>query len=205
MINLKTSMPVKLKKPCYDFFLFSLLVSMVFLTSCDVADSENEPTGEETPYFSYQIKENQAVMVNCEKINFIAESGGDYVQPIFAASASTNSTFSYAFYGSAEIIDTLSTGEYPIIPYTGWASQIPMHFSLKVPRTKGGNDFYLTINSDSPEHKHLIDLIEKKGLENGMRVYFVQGSYNLQAKNVVDSDTVNISGKYFFKLLTIEE
>ncbi len=185
--------------------LLFLIAIVFFLFSCDVTNTGQTDKSKTTPYFTYKINNGNSVEVNCEKIRFEATSGGNYVQALFGQSESINSTFSYAFYGSAAIMDTLEKGEYPLLPYTGWSSKIPMHFSLKVPKTIGNTDYYLTIESSSGEYKHTIESIKKDDIENGKRVYFISGSYKLKAENIIDEEIVDIVGDYYFKLLTVDE
>ncbi len=198
-----------MKKIGLKILSFLIVIAIIF-SACSKDNGDNETEDNTviesgTPYFTFKIGSRQPVTVNCERITFVAESGGDHIQPVLGKSESINSTFSYAYYGSSAIMDTLKSGEFPLIPYTGWSSKIPMHFSLKAPRTEGENDFYLTTADSSSQYKHLIESIEKKDVESGMRVYYVNGSYNLKAENIIDNEIVDISGQYHFKLLTVEE
>ena len=188
----------------YSVWILFLII-IFSLLSCGVTDTEEVNNTNITPYFTFKIDNASSVEVNCERISFVASSGGEHVQGLFGQSESVNSTFSYAFYGSSAVMDTLRIGEYPLLPYTGWSSKIPMHFSLKVPRTSGDTDYYLTVESTSSEYKHIVESIEKGDVENGMRIYYVSGFYKLKAKNIIDDEIVDIEGEYYFKLLTVDE
>lgn len=185
------------------------IILIILLWGCNsndpVSSNDQITTTNDSPYFTYKIGTANAVTVNCEHIKFESNYGGDHIEPILATSQSTRSTFSYAFYGSSSSMDSVKVGRHPLISYSAFASTVPMHFSLKAPRTTGSNDFYFAVNSDSQNYYHNITSIEKKNLENGKRVYLVHGSYKLKAQNIVDNEIADIEGKYFFKLLTVEE
>ena len=179
------------------------------LLSCSKSDSSSDPTPttpvtSDSPYFEYQINNATAVHVDCSEIKFEANSGGSTVVTVLATSASTKSTFSFAFYGAAAAIDTVKTGEHPLLAYSNFTSKEPLHLSVKVPQTTGGSDYYYGLAPSDASHKHTIKSITKAGLENGKQIYWVEGEYKCLGQQLPGTNTATISGKYRFKLLTVQ-
>ncbi|MDR6563200.1 MULTISPECIES: hypothetical protein [unclassified Arcicella] len=192
--------------------LSALLLALFVLgfVSCTKKDDPSNPvtpTTPEEPYFEYKINNNSAVHVDCSAIKFLAASGGNTVTLVVATSSSTNSTFTFAFYGAATALDTVKTGSHPLLAYSSFmpvSSAIPMHLSLKVPQTTGSNDYFYSLAPSEATHKHTIKSITKGDVESGRRIYWVEGEYSCKGQQLPGTTTATISGKYRFKLLAIQ-
>lgn len=194
----------------------SLLLLALFVlcfVSCSKEDNSSgtitpvTPGTSEEPYFEYKINSGTAVHVDCSAIQFEATSGGSSVVLIVASSASTKSTFTFAFYGAAAALDTVKVGSHPLLVYSSFTSPstaIPLHLSLKVPQTTGGTDYFYGLAPSEATHTHIIKSITKAGVENGKRIYWVEGEYNCKGQQLPGTTTATISGKYRFKLLTVQ-
>ena len=190
--------------------LFLALLVLGFISCTKKDDPTNPvtpPTTTEEPYFEYKINNNSAVHVDCSAIKFEATSGGSTVTLVVATSASTNSTFTFAFYGAAAALDTVKAGNHPLLAYSSFmpvSSATPLHLSLKVPQTTGSNDYFYSLAPSEATHKHTIKSITKAEIENGKRIYWVEGEYNCKGQQLPGTTTATISGKYRFKLLAVQ-
>ncbi len=193
--------------PGYIKVTTPLLFCFILLTGCNKSNNDNNTnttgtTSNSNPFVEYIISGNK-IRVDCSNLLFEAQNG-DINTGVLAISQSTKASFSFsfpAFYGDFE---KLSTGNYPIKEYAGYAyDTIPFHFSLKAPKTSGGTDYYLSLEPTNTTFKNQISAIEKGTVENGKQVYWVTGQFNLAAKNVANS-IITIAGNYKFKLLTLQ-
>jgi hypothetical protein len=188
--------------------LLLLVLIVLGLLSCSKVDSSNPtpitPVTSDSPYFEYQINNSTAVHVDCSEIKFEATSGGNSVVAVLATSASTKATFSYAFYGAAAALDTVKIGSHPLLAYSNFTLKEPLHISVKVPQTTGGSDYFYGLEPSEATHKHTIKSITKAGVENGKQIYWVEGEYSCKGQQLPGTNTATISGKYRFKLLTVQ-
>ncbi|MEA5402508.1 hypothetical protein VB776_06255 [Arcicella sp. DC2W] len=195
--------------------LSALLLALFVLGFVSCAKEDNPsgtttpvtPGTSEEPYFEYKINSSTAVHVDCSAIKFEATSGGSSVVLVVASSASTKSTFTFAFYGASAALDTVKTGTHPLLEYSSFTSPttaIPMHLSVKVPQTTGGTDYFYSLAPSEATHKHTIKSITKAGVENGKRIYWVEGEYSCKGQQLPGTNTATISGKYRFKLLAMQ-
>lgn len=201
-------------KPLIYVLAFLFLAGIV-ITSCSKSNldpaekgktdnppgKDNDDDDKKLPYFEYAIGTDKAVKVDCE-IAFEAETG-DVITGIYAISASTNAIFSFSFPAFSGTVAKMSPGLYPLKPFIGIAYyKEAFHLSVKVPKTSGGLDYFVSVAPSPDTHKNEITKIEKGTVENGKQAYLITGKYNLPAVNA-NKETALISGSYRFKILTL--
>ncbi|HKG05556.1 MAG TPA: fibrobacter succinogenes major paralogous domain-containing protein [Pedobacter sp.] len=166
----------------------------------------NGPSGTEPdnslPYIEYEIGGAKSVRVDCREISFSAKTG-EVFGSVFATSASTKATFSFAFPAFSGDVEKKTTGAYPIKPFIGYAYDTEaFHFSFRAPKTAGGNDYYISIAPTSNAYKNNITKITKADIESGKQVFWIDGDFNLQAVNA-EAEDILIKGRYRFKIFTL--
>nr|WP_068892250.1 FISUMP domain-containing protein [Pedobacter panaciterrae] len=201
-------------------YLFALLfLAGIVTTSCSKSDTgsagngNNDTPGKDngngngsddsSPYFEYAVGSGKTVRVNCSEIAFAAQTG-DVFTGVYATSASTKATFSFAFPAFSGTVAKMTVGLYPLKEFIGYAyDTVAFHFSLKAPQTPGGTDYFISVAPTADNHKNQVTKIDKGAIENGKQIYWVTGQYNLPAVNA-NKETTSISGNYRFKLLTLQ-
>lgn len=191
-----------LKKLLWFSMTFCLLFSFYGCKKDDTTNPDpNNPGNTNLPFIEYKIG-SSTVRVDCNEISFEAQAGETFTG-VHATSQSTKLSFTFSFPSFAGDVDQLPTGAYPVKSYSGISyDTIPFHFSLKAPKTSGGNDYYVSITPSSSAHRNQVSKIEKGDIVNGKRVYWITGQYTLPARNAAN-DTINISGNYRFRLNTL--
>lgn len=187
------------------FLKVTLICAMLSLIiSCSKESTNNVVGNSDLPYFEYSINGAAAVRVECDKIIFEGQSSKPY-SGVLAGFTSTLAQFTFDFPSTATAINKLSPGIYAVREYSSFYStdSIPFRLTVKVPKTAGVRNYYYSKNPASASEKNEVTKIEKGEIEKGKRVYNVQGSYKVQAKDTANV-AVQVTGSYKFKLLLIE-